>query len=387
MRSLWRSKVLKIGILTYFRSNNPGTFLQALTVQRLFENTFPDAHVEIVDYRLYRLPWLPNRHVISPVQWYDDYKRHFKYAAARRSYLRMSPQRMVSRDYNRATEFIRRQHYDILVVGSDTILELQHYKGGIGPFWLSPDLPGRKIMFAASCRSEAYSTISDRQKEQIRASVAGFLLLGVRDTVTHSLLSHFVGQDSRLSQMPDPTFCFDIDFDKAERYAAVRRIPKHRTIVALHLPPHFSWAAELASLFRSKGCFVVSLGPASYADLVLTDVSPMEWAGLFKYFTAVVTSRFHDSVFCLKNLVPCVTLLPGVQYLSNHNDSKYHTLFGMTGMIDNLICRPDGMSAKSVYETTLNALKTFDEAHVAQCVSAFKSSVHTYLQRVNTICM
>ena len=50
------------------------------------------------------------------------------------------------------------------------------------------------------------------------------------------------------------------------------------------------------------------MGYNRYADYCLTDISPLEWAGIFRYFSLTITDRFHVSIFSLKNGVPVVAV-------------------------------------------------------------------------------
>lgn len=41
----------------------------------------------------------------------------------------------------------------------------------------------------------------------------------------------------------------------------------------------------------------VALRPCYYADYVFNDLSPLEYSGISKFFSGVITHRFHDTVF------------------------------------------------------------------------------------------
>lgn len=377
---------MKIGILTYFISENPGTFLQAYSVLKLIQKAFPNDYVEIVNYHLYRKIWTPNRRVISVGQWMRDYKRHKKYRASRKKHLTLSQNRMVGVDRESALDFIARQNYDLLVVGSDTILELQHYNGGVGPFWLSPEIKAKKIMLSASCRSETYEKLTASQKSIIKESLAGFSLLGVRDFASKALIGSFLGDDDRVICLPDPTVTYDIDLSFSIKYLNSRKVDLGKPMIGLHLPSYFSWAPELSDMCRKKGYATVSLGPAKYADYVLTDVSPFEWSGLFRFFDMVVTSRFHDSMFCIKNGTPFVNVPPSRDYITNDSDSKYHHLMNSYSLSENIITYFDQTNAEEVFNKMLNASKSFDEQEVEMRLNDDRMKLSNFLDKVKFVC-
>ena len=376
----------RIGILTYFWSDNSGTFLQAYTLQQVLQKAFPGASVEIIDYRVLERPWRPNRQRITVDQWLRDFRRHRKYRASRRQHLRLSSRRQVTRDRARAAEFIQQLGYDAIFVGSDTILELQHYNGGVGVYWLPPSVDCVKIMIAASCRSESYDRLSDSQRNLLRESVEGFALKGVRDVSTKTLLTRLLGAEDHLELTPDPTVCFDIDHEGARAYLEKRKLPRDKPIAAFTLRNEIRWRSDLARLLQQKGYVVASLQPAPHADYILNDVTPFEWAGLFRSFEVVVTTSFHDSLFCLKNGVPFVSVVPDRSYISDMNSSKYHHLLDTVGSADNVIADHGAVTAADVFEKLMRARDNFDAEGIARRLEEQRHAFGEFVNKAKRLC-
>src|SRR6185369_2148114 len=116
------------------------------------------------------------------------------------------------------------------------------------------------------------------------------------------------------------------------RYLDRRRMRLSSPLVCLHLLRSSTWAPALANLFRKAGYLVASLRPASYADLIFTDLSPFEQLGLYKHFALVITHRFHDTIFSLKNLTPVLSFPEHATDITPHGESKIATLLKSFGV-------------------------------------------------------
>jgi hypothetical protein len=206
---------MKIGILTYTREYaNLGTNMQCYCTLRAVQAAYPDARVELIDYATARplpLPYLSHASLPSVAL---DFRRIRKYSRFFRKELTFSPAALITRDLQRALDFIRRQEYAGIYVGSDTVLELKHAgPDQLTPFWLAGTLPGTAMLAAASCHNLTKESLSSRQASLMEKALASFALLSVRDDATFRLISSFVGpSDKRLQIIPDPTFTYDIDY-------------------------------------------------------------------------------------------------------------------------------------------------------------------------------
>lgn len=354
---------MKIGILTYTREfANLGTNMQCYCTFKAVQHAFPTASVELVDYAAtasVRRPYLSN---ISLRSVKDDCTRMQKYSRFFKEELRFSKESLTTTSVTRALDFIRRQRYDAIYVGSDTVLELKGARpDGLTPYWLDDTLPGVKVLAAASCNNVTFDALSGRQKYLIQQSLGSFSLLGVRDDATFRLLSHFTGDtDKRLQLIPDPTFAYKIDPTYIDAYFATRKLRLAAPIVCLHLLRDSTWAPTLAKYFRRAGYLIASLRPAYYADITFTDLSPFEQLGLYKHFALVITHRFHDTVFCLKNLTPVIAFPKRIADITPEGDSKIGTLLKEFGVeCTNYIQNTKLLSAEYLFERHLTAISHF----------------------------
>jgi len=308
--------------------------MQAYCTLRALQNAWPQARVELIDYASWRPVMRPYLSSVSVRSLRSDFRRMAKYRRFFRNELTFSTRRLISSRVPDALRFIRDQHYDAIYVGSDTVLELRDAEqDGLTAFWLDPSIRGGKTLLAASSHSVTYEALSDSQRRRMRATVDDFTLLGARDEATRRLLAHFTnGGDDRLRLVPDPTFTYEIDYSHVERYLGRRGIVFDRPVIGLHLLRNSTWATALADRFRRAGYLVASLRPAPYADLVLTDMSPFEQMGIYRYFSCLITHRFHDTIFCFKNGTPVIVFPEHATDVTRHGESRIHTLLNSFGI-------------------------------------------------------
>lgn len=353
---------MKIGILTYFGDLNSGTNMQAYSLQESLKYHYGnEAIVEIINYHAWNrmLEWHPYFSSISLEGVLNDVKRLSKYHRFIKTKLNLVGKRIISRDPQKVWSFIDQQNYDVVYVGSDTLLELDRYKlNEVSAFWLPSVLQAKKVLIAASSKNLEYSVLSEFQKEKLKDSISGFNLLGVRDEATARLIQNFISaEDERLQLVPDPTFSYKIDYCYVENYLKSRNIDITKPTICLHLTKDTPYSKQLAKALKEKGYQIASLRPAYWADLLLNDMSPLELVGIFRYFSAVVTHRFHDSIFCFKNLTPVITIPVSFSYSNRFGESKYTSLFKNFG----------------VYET--NLVKSKDENTLDNIVSMVEHTI------------
>lgn len=362
----------KIGVLTYLREYaNLGTNMQAYCTLRALQSNFPNSKVELIDYAPWRPMPKPYFTGLSARSLRSDWVRISKYRSFFRNELVFSERRLVSSDVEESLRFIAELDYDAIYVGSDTVLELKHaHPDRLTAFWLSPRIRCPKVLIAASCHNVTHEAMSASRRRQVRSTIDDFSLLGVRDDATHRLLSHFVdASDSRLTIVPDPTFTYTIDYRHVDRYLADRGVAFDRPVVCLHLLRDTTWADELAARFRKAGYVVASLRPANYADLEFTDLSPFEQLGLYRYFTLMITHRFHDTVFCLKNGTPVIPFAEHTDDVTTFGESRIDTLLKSFGVrIPDGIRNGTRLSAESLFHVHRDLIAHFIERR--PCIEA-----------------
>jgi hypothetical protein len=378
---------MKIGILTYTKEyKNLGTNMQCYCTLKAVQAAYPQADVELIDYSAAAPSVAPYLSQVSLRSLTNDVCRIRKYNAFFKEHLVFSRESLVTPDVSQALDFVKRQRYDAIYVGSDTVLEMKGSgKDCLTPYWLDSTIPGVKMFAAASSHNITADALSSRQKCLMARALDTFSLMGVRDHATFRLLSQFAGsEDKRLELIPDPTFTYDIDYSHIEHYFAKRKLRLKAPVVCLHLLRDSQWAPALADRFRKAGYLVASLRPAHYADILFTDLSPFEQLGLYSRFSLVITHRFHDAIFCLKNLTPVIAFPEHVSDVTAHGESKIATLLKAFGAdTTNYIPNKETLTADHLFERHAAAISHFAENRdrIQSVLLAHRARYTDFIQR------
>lgn len=353
---------MKIGILTYYGDLNCGTNLQAYATLMAVQQHHPQDDVEVIPFHAFRpqcKPYLSNATLQSLLY---DCRRIQQYNRFKKEYLGVTQDNIIS-DIKRALHFIKERDYDIIYIGADTLLELDRLPQDshhISAYWLSPDITARKVLLAASCKNTEYNTLSKAQIEKLTAAIKGFSGIGVRDITTYNLISHFV-DSKQIEIIPDPTFSLPIDYTHIERYLQKNKIDIPQRSICFHTYRTDLWCREVAEYFKGKGYTIVSLRPAPWADIILNGLSPLEQLGVYRYFSLIVTHRFHDTIFALKNSIPPLTYVSDSTYTTTLGNSKCSSLIEDFNLYpQHIIDKPSELRAACFIERIEAILNSFD---------------------------
>jgi polysaccharide pyruvyl transferase WcaK-like protein len=304
-----------------------------------------------------------------------------------KTHLVTSADRLNTHDSQRAWEFIEKQQYDLIVVGSDTVLQFlpSHFRqDSVPPYWLPPEIGCKKAMCAASAGVLTLDQLSSNQREACKKSINSFDLVSLRDDSTFALMKDLgLKDESKIEMVSDPTFAYEIDYTYREKLMQERNIDFSKPTVLLHLWRFFKPAKELAAYYKSKGFQVLLLGPAKYGDLCLTDISPFEWAGIFRDCRLVVTGRFHDTLFSLKNLTPVVSVACHKSVVTNNGLSKYFSLLKLFGLHNTNYIDGVGMDdVDSAIQITDNAMHNFNKQSVKDKLQQIKNAFDAFVDEI-----
>jgi polysaccharide pyruvyl transferase WcaK-like protein len=380
----------KIGILTYYWSDNPGTFLQAYSTLKVFQQVFSNATVELIGCQHGKLKVHINRKAAYIFPLFKELKRYYIYRKYQADYLNISANSVLTDRTDEAAEYLKRQQYDMIVVGADTVLQLlavNRKEGNLPIYWLPPDIPSQKAACATSCGSLTFEELSESQRAYCRESLNKFKLLGVRDDATLDLFCKLrLDNEQRIVKVPDPTFAYSIDHSLAESYIKKQKLNSSRPILAILTQKTFQFARELSDYYRNKGYLIVTLAPLSCGDICIRDISPFEWAGLFKYFSLVVTDRFHGTVFSLKNGTPVVSVACEQRKLTAQGQTKTKSLLetfnlGRTNYINTI-----GMHDYNELQAGIDAaLAAFEPDAVALGVRELGDNYVEFVKRIKEV--
>jgi hypothetical protein len=284
---------LKIGVLTFHRCVNYGSYWQA---RSLLEGLAARGHdVVLLDYdcpqidrtewRCAMQPLLPRRSSPADIRLYARKARAFHQACAA---LPLSD-RFALRDPAAMAP------HDLVVIGSDEVWNLSHpWFGGFDLFW-GGGIPAKRVVsYAASFGNyDAEAGIEPRWAERLRQLDA----ISVRDDNSRRLVNGALDREPTL--VLDPVLQFPIAISKDVQSPV-------EPFVALY-GHSFSdgFGKAVRRWAQGRGLKLVSIGYRNdWADEQWLDADPFEFAQAITQAEAVVTNFFHGCVFALLNDKP-----------------------------------------------------------------------------------
>ena len=374
---------MKIGLLTYYGDLNCGTNMQALSTLQAIQKAYPQDDVEIIPFHGFRARMMPYKTFSLKLIW-DDVKRFKKYFDFKKNLLHVRHD-VIIKDVETALQYIASRKYDVIYVGADTLLELDKLAegyDGISAYWLK-DIKAKKIVIAASSKNVSYNKLTDKQKADLKIAANQFSHIGVRDRATMALFEHLVGDGKKIDYIPDPTFTYDIDYTYIDAYLRKKGVKIPEKSVFLQFYGDDYWLEGVAKDLKSKGYTLITNRGVAWSDIVLVDMSPLEQVGLYRYVSFVITHRFHDGVFCMKNHTPALIYVKRGKEMMTGGDSKHISLlkdFGLypqafLGALDS----EEGL--KNVWESYQETAKVFDEKRVEEILKRNKEIYLDYLEK------
>lgn len=310
---------MKILIVTFTSGNNPGTFMQGLGVKTAVKKMWSEAEVDFLKFPDFKRN-LGIRDENAKlwqtlVQKVTSAYRLIKYKKLRNMEMNFTKQIDLF-NYTTEDEDIIRQ-YDLVVIGSDTILEKAYGENDrIGLNWMPLDV--KKIYFAASA-----SPANFKPDKQLKNIVENAYFIGLRDDLTIEFFTNKLGIPSqRIVKQPDPSYYLDVKKFKLSLRQLEKFDQEKQRYVLYNFSSNFPLRKELADALRYIGYEVISTAYNPYADFCLDTIDAYEWAGVFGHVDLVVTERFHDSVFALRNERPVISIDWDTNRFTPVGDSK-----------------------------------------------------------------
>ena len=302
----------KVGILTYHRAKNYGAMVQSYSLISYLSKKYPTVKFETIDYQAYAEYKYYLKSVVrnavkcGPIAALDEITRN-RYMRRFAKTLPLSRFHIVSDDASKLFRKINGK-YDLIIVGSDAIF---NWKTRVFPtaFFLGEELGCKKASYAASAHGMRYLNESSDKIEYCAKALADFDYIGVRDAHTERFAKH-CSKDLVTHHNCDPSLLLDMnDID----YASIRKkLAKAGLDLDKPLILVMSADARVAQPIIEKyadSCQFVSLYLRNpLIKKHITNLTPLEWAGIFKFAKITVTEYFHGTLLSLKNFTPTVAV-------------------------------------------------------------------------------
>ena len=329
----------KTGILTFSRSLNYGSTLQAWSLTQFLQQA--GVNPEIIDYEpngyrdiyaLFRMPvqkrWIKVDllHFLL-LRFFFRRKKDF-YRFWKKNYIRNDKLIRTHEDLQQ-----QEQKYDILLCGSDQIWNTRARDFDRAFFF--PDISNiRKIAYAVSV-----NTGNLGEKEEFRKWLSDFSFLSVREANSRDQLKKLLGEKTEVEICLDPTLLLQAeDFEKI----MTRRIIEEPYIFfySVSMKENAMRAAEILSVQKKLKIYTLisGRGTLSYLDhrkkiyLPRYNTGPEAFLSLIYHASYVVTDSFHGTAFSVVFHKPFCAVAAVDKNGRIKDDARIRNLLAMVGL-------------------------------------------------------
>ena len=323
---------MRIGILTYHRSNNYGAFMQAYSLSSRLKKDFPECNIKIIDYiseEVYLMYHPSVRNYVKRALHAQTIRRKISYLKAlinlavkkknhaaitdsnfedAYSSLPLTSKMIVTDKYKKVSKYIN-DNFDIVIVGSDAVWNWQ-IRPFPNPYFLGKEFKPVKFSYAASSYGQPYRNISSSQKKYLKEAWSGYVYVGVRDVPTEEFVSSVV-PNIKPTHNCDPTVLLEMDKTPADKNVVLEKLvragydTRKKTIGVMAKP----WLFNIVKKQIPDGYQLVSLFNFNEgADVNALDLTPFEWAIAFSFFDITITHYFHGNLLSLKSGTPTLVI-------------------------------------------------------------------------------
>lgn len=342
---------MKIGIITYHRANNVGAVLQNFALQKVLESRY---EVQTVDYRCQVIE--SGNRIFARRNGKDWIKfflqlnsyvfREWNFYRFRKKYLSVSESGYHSADIGKVNNL-----YDVLIVGSDQVWNMNLNGGDYTYFLDFVTGKTRKIAYAASM---GYRQFPEKYKERCVRSIKSFDYVTVRENTMNQYLD---GLGIQNSVVLDPTLlltgkqwaeCLDLALPVRKKYIFVYMVA--------YTPDLLKEAKEYAKK-ENLPIYILHYGYKRIPGMHnVRSAGPDDFLKYLYNAEIVFCSSFHAVCFSVlfhKRFI--CALDPG----NNNNNSRLLSLCAMLGL-DNCILGTEGNDLPdfSSVDSQLSLLRT-----------------------------
>jgi hypothetical protein len=289
---LKRSKI-KVGIITFFRTINYGTFLQCYALCKMLNDSGIDT--EVVDV-VYKYIERENTSLLF-------YETLFKYKNPARCFrrdlkrIKLSKRHCYSNDDDTIIDFINRQNYTHLIYGSDEILK-NNKRTFPTIYYPDVNLKTKNISYAVSSNRMQPDKFTVAQKEHLKARLSLYDHITVRDNATINFFKEYA-PEKEINKIPDPTFL--MNFENSD---AAKRNLHEKYNIDLNKPIIYCYLTDPTYVDALNHCIMNPY--TAISDRHTRNVSPLEWNTIFSISDIVFTKTFHGTIFSVKNNIPFI---------------------------------------------------------------------------------
>lgn len=300
---------MRIGILTYHRSINYGSVLQAWATQRILSSEGYD--VEIIDYipekynQIYKL-YLPSDSLFRvainitriPIAIFRKRQRKF-FEEFRSDNLVLSKQKYTHQLNVQELE----NQYDCFICGSDQIWNVHALD--CDDIYFLPNIKKKKIAFSVSINTTSFS--EPRCNQPLKDWISSFHSISCRENSGAKKIEQFLDNKIHVETLLDPTLVH-----KKETYYKIcsQRIIKRKYILLYKVwlgDDSYDFVNYISKLFNLpvytvlmiNGVYTVLKNFKKGIHILFRKTRPEDYISLIRYADFVITDSFHGTAFSL----------------------------------------------------------------------------------------
>lgn len=317
---------MKIGILTHHYVKNFGAYMQAKALMSVIVELYPTAQVEFIDFRV-------KKHEMANVIHFFGYKP--KRGDTLQGFIQKvklffthqkAEKTLPCSKRVKTAEEINSLKYDLIIVGSDEVWNFNDI--AYSPIKFGKGITCTHITYSASAGG---STAEDKSiQAEIKKGIDSFSKVAVRDEKTEELVRKLSGH--KPIRTLDPVYLYDYELKIGDRIKKIALSKPYILIYDCKLDKKHIEA--LKDYAKENDYHILGAGEYRnwYTTTATTNITPYEWAYLFKNAVVVVTGTFHGTSFAIKYNRPFVS------YLTEQNRiNKVGSLLSEFGLSDRIV--------------------------------------------------
>lgn len=284
---------MKIGILTHHYVKNFGAYMQAFGLISIIRERFQETQVEFIDFRVRQHEFATSKHFFGyKPNRRDTFKGFFSKIELFFTHKKYEKALLKSKRVFSATE-IDALKYDLIIVGSDEVWNFNDIAFDPVKFGIGISTP--MITYSASVGG---SSVEDQIDDEIVEGIKNFRAIAARDEKTEQLVSELTGRIA--VRTLDPVYLFDYKLVCSEKIKKISKEKPYILIYDCHLQE--KQAQALMAFAKANNMNIYGAGEYRnwYSSIETSNITPFEWAYLFKHAWGVITGTFHGTSFAIK---------------------------------------------------------------------------------------
>lgn len=376
----------KIGILTYHRAYNYGAFLQCYSLSQLLKTRYPNHKIEVIDFETRTEFFIRIKSIIKSRNFIDFIRKIKMFIGFNndvKHYLPLSEKHIVSEKENVVAKYYNSK-YDIIVVGSDAVWN-NITSSSKKNFFLKGFTGCKKLSYAASCSGLDTNTFVIGN-EDVKYSLAEFNYIGVREEKAERFIQKLL-PEAKIEHNCDPT-CF-IELDKIDKGTMLQKlkaygISREKPIFCL-MTKNERVSKIIYEKYHQTHQLVGLYTYNKYVDVMLYDLSPMEFAVFFSQIDIMFSYFFHGAYLCLRNGKPVIAIEENIE--PDNEEPKIKYLYRRLGL-QKWYYRPNEMTEgdiEKMVENSKTIIKNDQSTLLKSILYEERKSVGSFLNYMDKI--